>query len=155
MVTSCSDFVWMRMVEHFVCASPGRQRGAFVDRPRSAPPPAPGAGKDPMVDALAEREEHEEALCAVRVPLHPVALHALKMPLCMCCSHVGEVLVRTLLHCLLGAFHGVLLLSMCGPQHVQCAGVRRRPQRAAQRDRVLRALRRGRAPGVLRGAEHP
>ena len=38
-----------------------------MDRPRSAPAPAPGAGKDPMVDALAEREEHEEALCAVRI----------------------------------------------------------------------------------------
>jgi hypothetical protein len=61
----------MRVVQHFGCALPGRQRGAFVDRPRSAPPPTPGAGKDPGVDALAEREEHEEALCAVRVPLHP------------------------------------------------------------------------------------
>lgn len=48
----------------FVCCT-GRQRGAFVDRPRSAPPAAPGAGKDPMIDALAERDEHEEALCAV------------------------------------------------------------------------------------------
>lgn len=43
----------------------GRQRGAFVDRPRSAAA-APGAGKDPLIDALAERGEEEEALCAVR-----------------------------------------------------------------------------------------